>query len=243
MSAASSLLGFDRYTRTARIAPAVIVGLPVGLAFAVWFPERATSFDILGAAVVLFALTALLSQLGRDQGKRKEARLVATWGGMPTQAKLRHRDAGLNAETRKRYHAKLQALLSDVALPTEADEQLDHAAADRVYEACVAMLRERTRNRVRFALVHEENMSYGFRRNLWALKPVGLVTAALGIAACLLALSPSLRGGDAVAGVTVVAILVDAFLLGLWLLVITPAWVRIAANAYADRLLAACELL
>lgn len=243
MPIASPLIGFDRYTRGARIAPAAIVGLPVALAFTVWFSDKAITTGILGGVVALFALTALLAQLGRDEGKRKEPALIAAWGGMPTHRKLRHRDPGLNTDVRKRYHTKLQSLLPTVVIPSETTERLDPEAADRIYESCVVLLRESTRDRGQFALLHEENINYGFRRNLWALKRIGLLASLLGLAASMMHLALLLRSGHSVDGLTIASILLDAVLIGLWVAVITPQWVRVAGDAYADRLLAACEQL
>ena len=70
-------------------------------------------------------------------------------------------------------HKKLSELLNGTAIPTPQDEKRDPERADQVYDACVSCLIERTRDKTRFRLLFEENCNYGFRRNLWGMKPLG----------------------------------------------------------------------
>ena len=49
--------------------------------------------------------------------------------------------------------------------------------ADTKYEEVVTSLREATRDTSRFPLVFAENANYGFRRNLWGLRPIGTAVA------------------------------------------------------------------
>jgi hypothetical protein len=58
----------------------------------------------------------------------------------------------------------------------------------------------------------------------------------------LVVLDASAREGARVS-VVVVTAGIDLLLLLGWLLVFTPAWVRIPAEAYAERLLEACDTL
>jgi hypothetical protein len=51
------------------------------------------------------------------------------------------------------------------------------------------------------------------------------------------------RGGLVSAVISILALLVNAALLAVWVFVITPAWVRIAADAYAERLLESIDTL
>jgi hypothetical protein len=205
-----------------------------------------TGFSIWAAAVVgplvALGLPYLLAQTGRDRGRRKEAELYELWGGKPSTVKLRYRDAALNAHTKARYHANGQALMPGVKFPTAAEEAADPAAADSVYEAFGDVLRERTRETKKFSLIFEELMNYGFRRNLWGWKAVGTVLsgAVLVLLFGMLIWStlrtshlPSLMG----------ALLVDSLILFFWLFWASPGWVKIAGDAYADRLLEASDQL
>src|ERR1700693_4724508 len=93
----------DRYTYQARLLPALIAFTPVGFAIAVWFPGEAATWNWLGTLFISLGLAALLSQLGRDRGKRKESWLFQQWGGIPTTRMLSHRVSKLNSLTLKRY--------------------------------------------------------------------------------------------------------------------------------------------
>lgn len=232
---------FDRYTMQARVLPALIVALPIALAIGavVGAPAWAAVLGITTWA----GGTALLAQVARDGGKRKEAALFASWGGKPTVARLRHHGAA-NPITLSRWHAKLKKAMGNVKLPTAQQEAADPGGADTVYEACGTFLRGHTRNEKNFPLVFAENCNYGFRRNLWGMRPVGIVVVltSLVIMVGLLAVDPSAHQGTQLAAV-VLGGGIDILLLAGWLFVFTPNWVRVPAEAYAERLLEACETL
>src|SRR5205814_9836356 len=122
----------------------------------------------------------VLAQFTRDAGKRVEPELFALWGGSPTTRLLRHRDAS-NRTTLERWHGRLRMLMETVRIPTQAEEAADPQGADQVYQSCVAFLKERTRDHSKFALVFAENCSYGFRRNTWGLRRIGISSTLVGM--------------------------------------------------------------
>ena len=169
-------------------------------------------------------------------------------GGSPTTRLLRFRESP-NRVILTRRRAKLEGLLRQ-ALPTEEEEAQDPACADQLYEAAVSFLREVTRDTSKFPLVFAENVNYGFRRNLWGLKPYGLAFAVLAaVASWGLFLSsvglPTaeswvdniVKDPDGVTVTRLVGSMFNTTAVAVWLFVITPGWVRIAAEAYAQRLL------
>jgi hypothetical protein len=72
------------------------------------------------------------------------------------------------------------------------------------------------------------------------MKPAGIVVASVSLAALvvLIILDSSARRGLVIAG----GVLNTVLLLG-WILVFTPGWVRVPAEACAERLLETCEAL
>ncbi len=64
-----------------------------------------------------------------------------------------------------------------VTLPSPEAEATDPEAADSLYDSAVQWLIPQTRSGGRFPLVFQENVNYGFRRNLWGLRPIGLAVA------------------------------------------------------------------
>ena len=165
------------------------------------------------------------------------------WGGTPTTQLLRHRGAVVNPVLRQHYHVRLCAAFPDARLPSVEEEAAEPHGADHVYEACVARLRERTRDRATFPLVFEENANYGYRRNLVALRPVGIAIAIISLAAAGVRAATLLHSGSQFPAAAMVTVFGDLVLLALWRFHFDSDWVRIAADAYARQLLAACERL
>lgn len=231
----------NEYERRARLQPALLVSLPLTLALMSCFPDL-SGMQFLAGGATYCGFTALLSQLGRDQGKKKEPRLFEMWGGIPTTLLLRHRNNHLDVSTKKRYHDALNSLIPDMRLPNVIEEQSAPDEADVKYDSCVSFLREKTRDTKKFSLIFAENVNYGFRRNLWGMKPAGILLCFLSIILATGALVANTRSESPLA-VASVAIIVNGLMLAWWLLRITPEWIRIPAYSYAERLLAASETL
>jgi hypothetical protein len=73
----------------------------------------------------------------------------------------------------------------DQPAPSIAEEAADPQAADAYYTRGVTWLRENTRNTKKFDVLFNENVSYGFRRNLLGLKLPGFILNALIVLICL----------------------------------------------------------
>jgi len=230
------------YTRRSRLQPALIVILPIALATLVWFPTGVVGWGLFWSVFVACGGTALLAQVARDKGKGKEPMLYNNWGGKPTTRFLRHRNAP-NKIVLQRQHKKLGSLIKDIHIPTREEEMSDPEMADEVYEACTKFLLEKTRDQKRFALLFEENCNYGFRRNLWGMKPLGIVSAVLGIGAITAYIFNMARHGVTPTPLVLICGILNILLFLGWTFWFTTEWVRIPAEAYADRLLSACEVL
>jgi hypothetical protein len=185
--------------------------------------------------------TLWLSHLARDRGNAVEAQLYASWDGIPFMAMLRHRDARLPGPLKARYKRFLQKQLPYPPFPSEEDELRDRAAADAIYASAGAWLLSHTRDRTRFALLFEENVHYGFRRNFWALKPIALAAA---VCSLLISLGAIVAGYTRTGAEPAIEAEVATGLLVCYTLFIVIRvnrdWVQLAAEAYARQLLAAC---
>lgn len=232
----------DQYTIRARVLPALLVALPLGLATLAWFPDGLSGWSALWGLTVWSGATVLLGQLGRDCGKQKQPRLFGMWGGEPAIRALRHADAE-NLVVLERIHRRLNSLMRG-KLPTAAQELVDPRAADDAYAGCIRFLREKTRDRKKFNLIFEENCNYGFRRNLWGLKPLGVVVTIVALAAlaALVVIEPRVLAAPGRQRVLIPGLVICLILIG-WIVIVTPRWVRIPANAYVERLLEATERL
>ena len=233
----------DGYERKARLYPALLLIAPVvGTAVAI-LTAKFTVLQSLATGVVGCAGAFLLTQLARDSGKKHEASLFAKWGGLPSIAIFRYRDTRLDAITKARYHKKLAGLVKEAKAPTPEQEQADPAAADTVYAAWSNYLRGNTRDTKKFALLFQENVAYGYRRNVWGLRALGITASLLSVSACAIRLfwlhSSTGNIDEALGGAGAFA----AIILLLWLFRFNGAWVRVPADAYAERLAECAETL
>ena len=239
---------FDSYNRTARLYPALLALSPLIIGIALITPDVVSSLLLPGSLSVLlvFGGTYLLATLARSQGKLREDALLTTWGGWPTTIVLRHSDDTIDPETKVRYHGLLEAMTGR-AMPTKADELLDPKACDHRYRAATTRLME-VRRDPKYRLVHHENASYGFRRNLLGLKPVGifLCLTAMLVAVAAWQIGPvgddgislTLAGWSQPLAMNLLGAFALDLMLGLlWISIVTEGFVRQAANEYALALL------
>ena len=182
------MIQIDRYTVSARFLPAAVIATPLALAVFTWAPFDMGLTKGAAAVFVMTALAYILSHPTRDAGRKLEERLWPAWGGAPSITFLRHRDPTIDPITKARFHAALLALNAVPSLPTPETELLEPAAADHVYAAASTWLRGQTRNRKAFPLVFEENVNYGYQRNLLACRPWGLAACAFGLLSAVIAI-------------------------------------------------------
>lgn len=219
---------FDRYTFHARILPGLIAAFPLIIIVALAVPSALVNYLL--TLVSGCGLVYLLAAIVRTLGRRQEARLSVRWHGMPTTHRLRYREAE-DRSTFDRRRAVLEAVLGR-SLPSRRTETASPQKADLEYIAATRQLISLVRQRAdQFPRVQDENIGYGFMRNLLALKPIALVIIVVGAVVCIRATGWFDSAGD----VVVVAIALGVLAL-VWLFYITPKRVWEAGCLYADRL-------
>jgi len=226
----------DLYNVVARWLPAFAVLAPLlGVILILPRAEAGPATGIV-ATVATLAAAAVGSLVVRDRGRRIQEGLFAVWGGRPTERLLRWRSGPPHAEISRRHELVGQVL--QAVLPDARTENAQPAAADAAYRAAVTALRERTRDRSRFPLVAQENVTYGFWRNAYACRTAG-------IASCLVAAAATAAviAWDGPGVSRVVLLLADVAVAGGWWQVVTGDAVQRAADAYATQLFAALERL
>lgn len=236
-------IGMDHYDRRARLMPALLVILPAALAVVALAPDTVLGWGGGIALIVQAGGGFLLAQFVGDIGKRKEPKLFESFGGRPTERLLSHQHAPNKVILADR-HKKLGKLFPRIKIPTAADEQRDPEGALEIYTACCDKLRGLVRaQKEKFADVHRENIHYGFRRNLWALKPAGIAVTL----AALVSVGPEIYGTvnthQSISLVQPVVAAIDALLLFSWIFLITKSWVKRAAVLYSERFMEALDAL
>lgn len=227
---------FDAYNLRARFSVVILYILPF-LADAVLLGVVTGIFPV---AVFTFALAALCqAAMGpvRDVGK-KEA------GTKNNATDLLAPDSRLPVLTKRRYYRKLAAMepeFAPFAALLDDPGQLSGEEVSALCQSAVRWLRGKTRDSKAFGLLKEENINYGFRRNLYAFRVPGLL---FNLAALLALLY---REGffthPTLCVITVPQVFLHlAMLLYLWLAV-TEKSVDMAGKRYAETLLEAIDLL
>lgn len=225
------------YERATQLGPAMTVLAPVTiLTLALIRTGSAEDLIRSGAGIAVAAgLHLIVMRTVRDRGAVVQQRLWRDWGGSPTVQRLRW--SGQPAIAVERLHRRVSSMTS-VALPGAEEEAADPADADDVYEDAVARMREMTRDHARFPRVYSELVQYGTARNLYGMRPAGLsIAVAVLVSVAVLAALTVLQIltvswwslGIAGAGALILS--------AMWLLRITSAYVRPAADRYADALL------
>ena len=209
-----------------------------GLCLFPWFIGGRTSCCDLGSAgPSLVALVRVRGVTWASEKSRSSGRVGAAHPPRSVYGSL-HPDT--NFALVERYHRLLNELDPTLDLPTAEGEASDPRSADQAYEVATKWLIDKTRDTDMFQLLFKENVSYGFRRNLWGLKPLALPLAIVAAALCVACAWPPV---GAVELDWAVACAVSIGLVVFWVGWVRPSWVRIPADAYADRLFEACERL
>lgn len=168
----------------ARLVPAVIAGAPAFAFAAIFVSWGKLGLPHLIAGTALTVLFAAFADVARRRGRAIEPSIIAKMGGLPTTVTLRHRDPTYDTATKAGFHRFIAAKLGQPA-PTIQEEAVDPEAADAYYVRGVTWLRENTRNTKKFDVLFNENVSYGFRRNLLGLKLSGFLLNAFIVIVCL----------------------------------------------------------
>lgn len=235
---------FDAYGLRAQGIPAMLAVAPaIALAIALVVSGSSGISQIFSGAIVAVLVYAF-ADLGRRFGKSKEAGIYAKAGGIPSIAMLRHRDTTFDQATKSRYLGFLARQIKG-KVPTESEETADPAASDTFYARCGTWLREHTRDTKKFRLVFNELVTYGFRRNLYGLRLMGLAVNVMVVILCVVYIY---RGGwwglEINVGNGVMFVLLVAVIHAIYLTVYaTRKSVIDAARQYARQLILSCELL
>jgi hypothetical protein len=240
---------FDSYNRIARVYPALLTLSPIAwyvIAFGNDFGSNVGK-GVLGLLICSAALF-LFSSVARFRGRAVEARLIAKWGGWPTTSLLRHRDKSIDPTTKSRYHAELSKICK-TPLPDPSKESASPDECDGIYRSATKALIE-SRRGSEYKMVHDENASYGFRRNLYGMRPIAIlvwsVVAALTIGTWWLLCEGIVSGTVAIEifrrdlawiAVTVLNIIY----ISMFSILVTENFVRQSAIAYAEALLRTLE--
>lgn len=227
----------DKYSLNARLYPIIILFIPIlilGLFYSFAFKNYMHTMISFG---ITAALSYFFSNLGRDMGKKKELNLWKEWGGMPSVQLFSFQNNIIDYYTKVNYHN----ILMELAPPSNENINFEKAEiedVEEIYRSWTRYLISKTRDYKNFPLLFNENISYGFRRNLWGLKKPSLIIISFSMFANFafqwskFTFYYNLYQTE--------FFLSESILLGIllfWIFIINSNWVKIPAFAYAERLL------
>ena len=241
----------DPYERQARLWPALLALFPLFLMLGLLYAPKMSALKNAVALASSCGGLFLLTNVCREWGKRLEPKLYEKWGGKPTTQLLRHRDDTIEGVTKKRYHAFLATKIKE-PFPDREQEDRNPIGADEVYQSAVRWLLNQTRDTKRFGILFKENITYGFRRNGLAMKPVGVLISISSILWVLITQGVMNIKGDAIFSISALMALSDIKIVSLvtsfvmlftWIFFFTKNSTRNAAFTYAETLFRACDAL
>ncbi|HMY55586.1 MAG TPA: hypothetical protein PK671_21655 [Candidatus Obscuribacter sp.] len=228
---------FDPYNLRARVFPALLVVLPIALAFVSIFPVHYQG--LVGAVTGCVALIGiwLLADHARDAGQNIQAHLYKKWGGKPSITILGHSQKIVSTEALARCHKKLRELDSSLNIPMNLEDEAAHGEkALETYKSCNELLLQHTRDKSKFSLLFEENIRYGFRRNAYAMRIVGFWLSVVGFVICGAALAVKGYQSGSIDVVSLVGAVFCICLVLFWALT-SEKWVWRQANQFASTLI------
>ena len=124
---------------------------------------------------------AFISSLISNLGNKLQTNLFELWGGAPTTVVMRYSNSLLDKYTKERYHQWLNSKISNLQMPSYEEEKSDPEDADQKYHSATNFLREFTRDKKKYSTIYYDNVTYGFARNLLAIRCFGFVVATISI--------------------------------------------------------------
>lgn len=217
----------DEYTIKALLAPALIATFPIGVLVA-FAPENIfAKFAFPGIGLICISMAA--AHMIRRRAHSVEDALLLKWGGYPTTRLLRNDSFG-SSELRERRRADVERV-SRVSLPSRRDELADSPHSNELYNDAVKTCIDRIRHGSESSrLLQSENIGYGFRRNLFAIKPAGITLNIIGIVATTIL---SLLSSHWATGLMIA--FADLSFLAFWWFFVRESWLIDQADRYADR--------
>lgn len=222
----------DAYNIRARLSPSIILLGPIGLTVFLCFEDVYSFASSAIIVCILLALTNYIPVLQRrlnQSGKDPRINYAAIY--------LHQSDSTIDEFSKKRYYRKLSELDDSFSMFTKPDNTSEFR---KCCESAILYLRNNTRDN---HLVLEENINYGFCKNMLADKMIGIIlNIVLGIVTGIYSYVKFGAITDIPLG-NKVSILFNVFFLLFWIFGINMSMMEHAAKRYATTLLATIDTL
>jgi hypothetical protein len=172
---------FEHYAIHARFMPVFVVLFPLVLTILAWYPEAKT---VLGGAMTLlisFGVMSFLSIYVSNVGNDLQEKYFKDWGGAPSTLLLLPNNNELDRYTKQRYFKWLNIKCSGLELPESLDAQVESEDLYEKIRSAGNFMREYTRDRKRHSQVYNDNVAYGFARNITSIKKAGFIISLISL--------------------------------------------------------------
>src|SRR5690554_1156424 len=172
---------FEHYAIHARFMPVFVILFPLVLTVLAWYPQAKT---ILGGAMTLlisFGVMSFLSIYISNLGNDLQDRYFKSWGGAPSTLLLLPSNKELDRYTKQRYFIWLNRKCGGLDFPETLDAQVESEELYEKIRSAGNYMREYTRDRKVYSQVYNDNVAYGFARNIVAIKKMGLVLSSISL--------------------------------------------------------------
>lgn len=183
---------FDQYELRARLAPTILLLLPIAAFLAVFIPVDKLTLGVgIASGVIGLAILYFVAQLTGYFGRRLQPTLFEQWDGAPSTRFLRWRDDHFTVDQKQAIAAVVQKQFRR-SLPTAEQEAADPSQADRRITEIFNEVRHHLHTNKVEGLWRSHLAEYGLARNLiGSARPVGALSIGLTIASFVLACSLS----------------------------------------------------
>lgn len=222
-------LYMDTYNLRARLSVGIILLSPILLGLYLQIEAVRNLSTTAVMTLALIAISNIIVVMTRLVGKKASNKIK--------QRRVYVRDCfkQMNRYSRERICTNLIAVTPLFAtLENEPETEQDAVEYDRILDSAIDIIEERTRN---LKIVVDENITYGFCRNMLGVKKWGILLAlALYALEFGLIQYDSLQYGNPE---MVITILINTAYLCMWLFLVNANLVEFSANNYAEAILKA----
>ncbi|MBC6972694.1 hypothetical protein H9I32_09910 [Bacillus sp. Xin] len=230
---------FSKYELKARVFPAFLVLLPIAITVLIWYPELISMSGSFYLILFIVAILFFLAKICRERGKKVQTKLLKEWGNFPSTRMLRHSDNSIDPVTKKRYHIYLQNNVPGIEMPTAEQELEKPDYYEYQYNSAIKWLIENTRDNDHLL---QDNINYGFSRNLLGIKFLGIICCVIAILINIFAAYQSHSLNLLAIPLKIwLSILMNCLFLLLWIFYVNKDYVKSSSEAYARTLLSNCE--
>jgi len=175
---------FDDYEIRARIAPTIIILLPIMVMFFSIFQIPESLITAIVSLGLFFIVIFALSFIPRELGIKMQQELWKKWGGPPSTLIIRCKDPHLSLELKKQLYKKIEKKYG-IKLPHQNDQITDPNNFSKIMDSVFNRVRADLHEKSQDERWKKQNAEYGFLRNLSGCRILWCILSLIGIIGCL----------------------------------------------------------